>query len=160
MANADFLNEQIKDSVEYTNHTVLGHAPSHSTSMLDALMAETIGMAMYNAVNTQHNAQLVSSAAVTATCAKMLKVPSMPWLAQPLAAVIPPIVTSVAPVAGTTPTFLVTGAGFAPGLSVEIFENGLLTGTVSGKSITNITPASFDMETRTRILKCRGVQVF
>ena len=43
--------------------------------MLDAVMVETLGMAMHNAVSRQQGAGMISSAAVTAACARMLSMP-------------------------------------------------------------------------------------
>jgi len=67
------VNSQISDSVSNAVATVLGNAPSQGFSLLDTVMAETVGMMMHNAVTAQQNAQMVGSAAVTATCAKMLQ---------------------------------------------------------------------------------------
>jgi hypothetical protein len=43
--------------------------------MLDMVMLETLGTAMHNAVARQQGAGMVSNAAVTATCAKMINAP-------------------------------------------------------------------------------------
>lgn len=67
------LNDQITDAVAETNSTVLGHAPSGSQGLLDAVMAETVGMLMHNAVTAQHNSQMVSGAATAAACARILR---------------------------------------------------------------------------------------
>jgi hypothetical protein len=144
MPEEDLINTQIRDSVQFTNHTVMGHAASQSASMLDALMAETIGMAMYNAVNTQHNAQMIGNAAVAASCAKMLKVQAVPWLPQPVTP-FNPAVASVTEAAGQTGTFTVAGSNFAPGLSALISQNGQLLTTISGSGITNISAQAFTM---------------
>jgi len=145
MAEENLVNTQIRDSVQFANHTVTGHAASQSASMLDTLMAETIGMAMYNAVNTQHNAQMVSSAAVAASCAKMLKVQAVPWLA-PAIVPVNPVVTGVTPPAAPSTAYTVNGSGFAVGLSVEIFQNGALLETLSGSAISNVTAISFSLQ--------------
>lgn len=139
------LNAQIVDSVDFANQTVIGHSASHSASMLDALMAETIGMAMHNATNAQHNAQMISSAAVTAACARMLKVQPVPWVPPPAAAANP-TVKAVTPVAGQANTFTVSGTGFAPGLSVDIYQGTTEVGSVSGLAIGSLKPTSFQME--------------
>ncbi len=141
----NLVNTQIRDSVHFTNHAVLGHAASQSASMLDALMAETIGMAMYNAINTQHNAQMVSGAAVAASCAKMLRVQAVPWLPPPVAPVNP-VVSGVTPPPQGSNTYTVAGSGFVTGLNAEIFQNGALLETVAGSAITNVTATSFAME--------------
>jgi hypothetical protein len=69
------VNSQITDSVSQVVTLLTGQAPSQAFGMLDAVLLETLGMAMYNAVNRQHNAHMTGSAAVTAACAKMLQAP-------------------------------------------------------------------------------------
>lgn len=66
------VNDQVVDSVNSVNTLLAGQSPAHAFAMLDTVMAETLGMAMYNAVNRQQNAGMVNSAAVTAACARML----------------------------------------------------------------------------------------
>ncbi len=73
MAAQSQVNDQVSDSVVEANTTVLGNAPAGSQGLLDTVMAETIGMMLHNAVTAQHNAQMVSSAAVTAACARILR---------------------------------------------------------------------------------------
>ena len=51
---------------------------SPSQSLLDTVMAETVGMAMHHAVTAQNNARMVTSAAVTATCARLINTPTAP----------------------------------------------------------------------------------
>jgi hypothetical protein len=51
---------------------MIGFSPSESLAMINAVMAETIGMTMYNAVNAQRGGQVLTSAAVTTACARML----------------------------------------------------------------------------------------
>lgn len=53
---------------------IRGSSNSQSMALLNSVMVETIGMSMYNAVSTQHNAQMLNSAATTSTCAKILSV--------------------------------------------------------------------------------------
>jgi hypothetical protein len=86
------VNSQIIDSINSTTAHTVGHSSAESQGLLDTLMAETIGMAMYNAVTSQHNAQMVSTASVTAACARMLKIPSMISPATPIAQ---PVITSI-----------------------------------------------------------------
>jgi hypothetical protein len=66
------VNSQITDSVSQSSAATIGQAAAESFAILDVVMAETLGMGMHNAVSAQHGMQLVSSAAVTATCARML----------------------------------------------------------------------------------------
>jgi hypothetical protein len=73
------VNDQVVDSV-ITNATLLtGQAPSHAFGILDTVMAETLGMSMHNAVLRQQSDSMVNSAATTATCAKMLQSPYIPF---------------------------------------------------------------------------------
>jgi hypothetical protein len=138
----DLVNTQIRDAVQFLNETTIGQAAAHSTGLIDTLMAETIGMAMYNAVNTQHNAQMIGSAAVAASCAKMLRSHAAPWMPPPVVPVNP-VVTGVTPLTAGTSTFTASGTGFAAGLSVQIFQNGALLEQVSGSAISAVTATSF-----------------
>ncbi len=78
------VNGRIIDSTAAVATLMTGQAPSQSFGMLDTVMVETMAMAMYNAVTRQQNAGMVSSAAVTATCAKMLAVQPPPPPPSPL----------------------------------------------------------------------------
>lgn len=80
------VNSQITDSINQVNTSTLGHSPAQSMGIIDAVMAETLGMAMHNAVSAQQNSQMVGAAAVTSACAKMLAVP----VAKPPKPVTPP----------------------------------------------------------------------
>lgn len=72
MANEYDVNSQITDSVTQANTNAIGQGPAQSMSMIDAVMAETLGMSMHNAVNAQHNSQMIGTASTTSTCARML----------------------------------------------------------------------------------------
>ena len=67
------VNDQVTDAVTQINALLTGGAAAQSMAMLDIAGAETMGMSMFNAVTAQQNAQTSTSAAVTASCAKMLK---------------------------------------------------------------------------------------
>jgi len=67
------LNSQMVDSVAAMNFINNGSSPASSQAMLNAVMAEALGMAMHNAVMRQQSSSMVSSAATTAACAKMLQ---------------------------------------------------------------------------------------
>lgn len=133
------LNAQIVDAVDFTNYTTLGNAAAQSSAMLDALMAETVGMAMYNAVNTQQNAQMIGSAAVTAACARMLKIGGVPWI-PPVPAAMPPAILSVAPVSGQANAFTATGTNFATGLTATL---------LAGSNVSVVTPSATPAPTAT-----------
>jgi len=139
------VNSQITDAVTQTVATVLGNSSAETKSMLDALMAETVGMAMYNAVTNQHNAQMVSNASMTAACARMLKTP---FPAPSSASVSAPTVTAVAPSPIPLPPAAaqvqVTGTAFDPNLTVEITQSGKKFALLSGSSqLSGLTATSF-----------------
>jgi hypothetical protein len=69
------VNSQIIDSTTGVVTLLTGQAPSQAFGLLDAVMVETLGMAMHNAVSRQQGASVIGSAAVTAACAKMLSTP-------------------------------------------------------------------------------------
>ena len=77
MIDESTTNSQITDSVTQSNTTVIGQAPASTQGLLDAVMAETIGMSMHNAVSAQQNSQMMGSAAVAATCARLIKAPTV-----------------------------------------------------------------------------------
>ena len=79
-------NSQIVDSVCETELEVLGHSPKLAMAYLDTLMAETTGLMMNQAVVSQQNAQTAGNASLTATCAKILRVPTNRPLPQPATA--------------------------------------------------------------------------
>lgn len=94
------VNDQVVDSVNSVNTLLAGQSPAHAFAMLDTVMVETLGMAMYNAVNRQQNAGMVNSAAVTAACARMLNAyPPVP-LPEPPPALPPP---TIQPLPGPAP---------------------------------------------------------
>jgi hypothetical protein len=105
-------------------------------------------MAMYNAVTTQHNSQMVASAAIAAACARMLKSPGgLPLPFKVVNPVVTGIAPSIVPVSGENQAVQVTGANFQPNLSVDVFSaNGTKLGSLSGTlQITHVTPMSFTM---------------
>ena len=75
MSDEGTMNTQVIDATSDIVTLLTGQSPAQSFAMLDAVMVETLGMAMHNAVHRQQNAGMVNSAAVTAACAKMLSVP-------------------------------------------------------------------------------------
>ena len=54
---------------------VLGTSPSYSHAVLDAVLAQALGLAMYNAVTAQQNASAARSATVLMACSAMLSLP-------------------------------------------------------------------------------------
>lgn len=67
------VNSRIVDSVASVVTLNTGEAPSQAFGMLDAVMVESLGMAMHNAVMRQQGSSMIGTAAVTAACAKMLQ---------------------------------------------------------------------------------------
>lgn len=90
-------NSQVIDATTSVLAMTAGHSPAQSFAMLDTVLLESLGMAMYNAVNRQQSASMLSTAAVTAACAKMLGVP-YPMPAPP--AFSPPPAPNVSPLPG------------------------------------------------------------
>lgn len=74
----DSVNSQITDSVSQLNTFIVGSAAPQSLGIVDVSSAEALSMFMYNAVSSQHNAQISSSAATTATCARILQAKAAP----------------------------------------------------------------------------------
>lgn len=66
------VNDQVVDEVNQTTLSAVGNAPAESMALLDMVMAETLGMSMHNAVTAQRNAQMLTAAAVTSTCARLI----------------------------------------------------------------------------------------
>jgi len=75
MTEEGTVNSQIVDSVSSVVTLATGQSASQSFGMLDAVMLETLGMAMHNAVHRQQSSSMINSAAVTAACAKILATP-------------------------------------------------------------------------------------
>lgn len=72
MAQEFDVNSQITDSVTQVVSNAIGQGSSQSMAMINTVMAETLGMFMHNAVNAQHNSQMIGTASTTSTCARML----------------------------------------------------------------------------------------
>ena len=60
------------DAAPQGDGILLGQSSAHTFSLLEAVMTETLGMSMHNAVRAQNGMQAVSSAAVVAACARMI----------------------------------------------------------------------------------------
>ncbi len=87
MSTENTVNSQIIDSVSAASTLLVGQGPAQSFSMLDMVLLETLGTGMHNAVARQQGASMVSNAAVTAACAKMI---NAPWPVPPPAPEPPP----------------------------------------------------------------------
>ena len=72
------INSQVVDSVSNVITLTTGQSASQAFGMLDAVMLETLGVAMHNAVHRQQSSGMINSAAVTAACAKILATPIGP----------------------------------------------------------------------------------
>jgi hypothetical protein len=79
-----------------SNGLLFDLSSAHTFSLLEAVMTETLGMSMHNAVRAQNSMQMVSGAAVVAACARMLQASPPP---PPLPPPVPPPV--VGPASGT-----------------------------------------------------------
>ncbi|MGI0116771.1 RebB family R body protein [Zooshikella sp. RANM57] len=71
----NYVNSQISDSVKQLNNFIQENTTSQTARLLDIVSAETLGMAMHNAISAQQNAQMSNTASATATCAKLLGIP-------------------------------------------------------------------------------------
>lgn len=83
MSDNGHINSQIVDAIAASNQATVGYAPAQAMAMLDAVMAETIGMHMHGAVMRQQNAQAIASAAVATSCARILQAQQSPPKAAP-----------------------------------------------------------------------------
>ncbi|WP_018606663.1 RebB family R body protein [Uliginosibacterium gangwonense] len=106
------VNDQIVDATSSVVTLSTGQAPAQAFGMLDAVLLETLGIAMYNAVNRQQGSGMLSAAAVTSACAKML---SVPFPTPPAPTPTPPAPSSVSPLPGPpheslSPTAIVAAA--------------------------------------------------
>jgi len=115
----NFVNDQIVESVADVVTLNSGLAPFQSAAMLDVVMAETMGMSMYNAVSRQQSSSMVGSAAVTSACAKMLQTP-FPILPPPLPFVVPPSGLQPLPVPGLTDAEAIAVAGVDAGAAIDV----------------------------------------
>ncbi|MEI9926890.1 MAG: RebB family R body protein [Sphingomonas sp.] len=124
------VNSQIVDGVADVVTLTGGGSPSHAFAMLDAVMAETLGMAMYNAVNRQQGSSMIGAAAVTATCAKMLTVP-FPILPAPAPPDPPPAVETLAgpPPKPLPPADLIAAATTEAETAIAVLQAEVLTGS-------------------------------
>ena len=65
MADDTPVNSQITDAVTQSNITVLGNAPAQSMATVYQLLAQSVGVAMQNAVANQQNMNTIDSAIVS-----------------------------------------------------------------------------------------------
>ena len=86
------LNDQVVESVTAVDTLLAGMAPASSAGMLDAVSAESFGVAMHSAVSRQQQSHILSSASVTSACARMLQAfPPVPVNITPGEAPVPPL---------------------------------------------------------------------
>jgi ribulose 1,5-bisphosphate carboxylase large subunit-like protein len=91
MPDADgTTNSQVVDATTIVDTLVTGLTPGASFALLDAVMTETIGMAMQNAVTRQQSAGMISTAAVSAVCARIAGVVPPPPPPPPSIPPLPP----------------------------------------------------------------------
>ncbi|MCG8492673.1 MAG: RebB family R body protein [Sneathiellales bacterium] len=65
MAKDTPVNSQITDAVSQSNVTVLGTAPAQSMATAYQMLAQSVGVAMQNAVANQQNMNTIDSAIVS-----------------------------------------------------------------------------------------------
>ncbi len=114
MTEESTVNSQIVDAVSSVVTLSSGQAPAQSQGMLDAVLLETLSMAMYNAVNRQQSAGMIGSAAVTAACAKMLSAP-FPIVPPPPPPGPPPVINPLPGPPPDLPPSAVIAAALAEG---------------------------------------------
>lgn len=71
-ANTSTLNSQITDAAATVDLLTTGFGPSQSMAILDVTLAQTLGLAMQNAVLRQQADRVVSQALISAACARIL----------------------------------------------------------------------------------------
>ncbi len=74
MADNSKVNSQISDTITQLNTALVGGSSAQSMAIVNAVMADTLGMTMHNAVSVQHNSQMIGGASTTSACAKMLSI--------------------------------------------------------------------------------------
>ncbi len=119
------VNSQITDAVSQTTTLLTGQSPSQAMGMLDAVLLDTLGVAMHNAVMRQANSHTAASAAVTAACAKMLSVPFL--INSPTPPLSPPVVTPL-PTPPASPTAVVAAAYADAETAVNVLKAAEATG--------------------------------
>ena len=122
MTEEGTVNSQVIDAVSSVVTLSSGQSPAQSHGMLDAVLLETLGMAMYNAVNRQQSAGMISSAAVTAACAKMLSAP-FPINPPPLPPVPAPVVNPLpGPPPDLSPAALIAAALVEGQTAIQVLQ--------------------------------------
>ncbi|MDR3419515.1 MAG: RebB family R body protein [Nevskia sp.] len=134
------VNSQIVDSVSSVGTLITGQSPAQSFGMLDAVLLETLGMAMHNAVNRQQGGSVIGAAAVAAACARMLGAP-LP-LQPPPPPGPPPTPPVVNPLPGPPPTppppAAVIAAAFAEGeAAIQVLKAQAQSATTDGTQAQN-----------------------
>lgn len=69
----DTVHPQVVESMAITNQTVLSHSPDASQGVVNEASAYSISLLMINAVSEQYSASQITNAAITTTCAEILK---------------------------------------------------------------------------------------
>jgi Killing trait len=76
MGNSGHNGEQLSlGEAAEIDTLVVGTSPSYSHAVLDAVLAQALGLAMYNAVTAQQNASAARSATVLMACSALLSLP-------------------------------------------------------------------------------------
>ncbi|MBI2512660.1 MAG: RebB family R body protein [Opitutae bacterium] len=72
------VNDQITDAVRLAQMFTIDTAAAHSRSTLRVVSAQTLGLALHNAVAAQQRSQMQNEAATTAACAQLLALAPTP----------------------------------------------------------------------------------
>lgn len=140
MINDNTVNTQMVDSVSTLATLTTGQAASQAFGMLDVVMLETLGTAMHNAVNRQQGGGMVSAAAVTATCAKMINAPFP--APPPPPPPTPPTPPNVLPLPGPLPMPPSPAAVIAAATNEGMTAIGILQAQTHGASADAATAAA------------------
>ncbi len=66
------VNAKVIDAISVANTSTIAQGPALSMDLTYLSMADSIGIAMHNAVNSQHNAQIIGTTATTQVCALII----------------------------------------------------------------------------------------
>ncbi|PSW07153.1 RebB family R body protein, partial [Photobacterium lipolyticum] len=79
MSEQTSLDGDWHEVIEKTEKLSTSVYSEQQTGLIDSMFAETLGLAMQNAITTQLNAQMTTAASVTSACARMLSAPVPPF---------------------------------------------------------------------------------
>ena len=66
------MNSQVTDAITQANALAVGEGPAASMAMVNAVMAETLGMMMHNAITAQNGMQTIAKSATAVVCSLII----------------------------------------------------------------------------------------